>query len=84
MLFGRITYEQMASFWPTPAAMEMMPEVAKGMNEHDEDRVLAVDEEGGVEQHEADEGRPRGRSAEAQEGRPGHGDHGQRQRSFRS
>ncbi len=32
MLFGRITYEQMAGFWPTPAAMEMMPEVAKGMN----------------------------------------------------
>ena len=32
MLFGRITYEQMASFWPTPAAMAMMPEVAKGMN----------------------------------------------------
>ena len=22
----------MAGFWPTPAAMEMMPEVAKGMN----------------------------------------------------
>lgn len=32
MLFGRITYEQMAGFWPTPQAMEMMPEVAKGMN----------------------------------------------------
>lgn len=33
LLFGRITYELMASFWPTPAAMEMMPDVAKGMNE---------------------------------------------------
>ena len=33
MLFGRITYEQMAGFWPTPPAMEMMPDVAKGMNE---------------------------------------------------
>ena len=32
MLFGRITYEQMASFWPTPQAMKMMPDVAKAMN----------------------------------------------------
>ena len=33
LLFGRITYEMMASFWPTPAAMETMPVVAKQMNE---------------------------------------------------
>lgn len=33
MLFGRITYEMMASFWPTPAAAKAMPEVARGMNE---------------------------------------------------
>ena len=32
LLFGRVTYELMASFWPTPAAMETMPDVAKGMN----------------------------------------------------
>ena len=32
LLFGRITYEMMASFWPTPAAAELMPDVAKGMN----------------------------------------------------
>jgi dihydrofolate reductase len=32
LLFGRVTYEMMASFWPTPAAMEQMPEVAEGMN----------------------------------------------------
>jgi len=32
LLFGRKTYEMMASFWPTPAAMEQMPDVAKGMN----------------------------------------------------
>jgi dihydrofolate reductase len=32
LLFGRITYEMMASFWPTPAAMDMMPAVAEGMN----------------------------------------------------
>jgi len=33
MLFGRVTYEHMASFWPTPQAMHMMPIVAKRMNE---------------------------------------------------
>ena len=32
LLFGRITYELMASYWPTPAAMENDPVVAKGMN----------------------------------------------------
>ena len=31
LLFGRVTYEQMASFWPTPAARQMFPDVAKGM-----------------------------------------------------
>jgi dihydrofolate reductase len=33
-LFGRITYEMMASFWPTPFAMENYPDVAKGMNDN--------------------------------------------------
>jgi dihydrofolate reductase len=32
LLFGRITYQQMAAFWPTPQAAQMMPEVAAGMN----------------------------------------------------
>ncbi|MGO4396051.1 dihydrofolate reductase family protein [Variovorax sp. M-6] len=32
LLFGRVTYEQMASYWPTPAAAEAMPEVARAMN----------------------------------------------------
>ena len=32
LLFGRITYDLMASFWPTPAAAQMFPEVAEGMN----------------------------------------------------
>jgi dihydrofolate reductase len=32
LVFGRITYEMMASFWPTPQAMQMMPVVAEGMN----------------------------------------------------
>lgn len=33
LLFGRVTYDMMASFWPTPAAAQMMPTVAKSMNE---------------------------------------------------
>ena len=32
LLFGRITYELMASYWPTPAAMKNDPTVAEGMN----------------------------------------------------
>lgn len=32
LLFGRVTYEMMANYWPTPAAMQQMPAVAEGMN----------------------------------------------------
>jgi len=32
LLFGRITYEIMAGFWPTPQAKQTMPKVAEGMN----------------------------------------------------
>lgn len=32
LLFGRKTYDMMASFWPTPQAAQMLPEVAAGMN----------------------------------------------------
>jgi dihydrofolate reductase len=32
LLFGRITYEMMAAFWPTEAAAKTMPEVAERMN----------------------------------------------------
>lgn len=32
LLFGRITYEMMAGFWPTEQAMKTMPAVAEGMN----------------------------------------------------
>ena len=31
LVFGRKTYEQMASFWPTPQAMAQMPVVAERM-----------------------------------------------------
>jgi dihydrofolate reductase len=33
LVFGRVTYELMAAWWPTPEAAKAMPEVAKGMNE---------------------------------------------------
>ena len=32
LLFGRVTYEMMAAFWPTAQAAQMLPEVAAGMN----------------------------------------------------
>jgi dihydrofolate reductase len=35
LLFGRVTYEMMASYWPTPAAIASAPDVAEGMNRSD-------------------------------------------------
>jgi dihydrofolate reductase len=32
LLFGRITYQMMASYWPTPHALETMPALAERMN----------------------------------------------------
>ena len=32
LVFGRVTYEMMASYWPTPYAASAMPEVAERMN----------------------------------------------------
>jgi len=32
LLFGRVTYQMMAAFWPTPQAAQMLPAVAAGMN----------------------------------------------------
>ena len=32
LLFGRVTYEMMASYWPTPRAKQDMPVVARTMN----------------------------------------------------
>jgi dihydrofolate reductase len=31
LVFGRVTYEMMANYWPTPAAFQNMPTVAEGM-----------------------------------------------------
>jgi dihydrofolate reductase len=35
LLFGRITYELMASYWPTPNAIESFPVIAEAMNNAD-------------------------------------------------
>jgi dihydrofolate reductase len=32
LLFGRVTYELMAGYWTTPAAMNQAPVVAQAMN----------------------------------------------------
>lgn len=32
LVFGRVTYDMMASFWPTPMAAQSNPGVAEGMN----------------------------------------------------
>ena len=32
LVFGRVTYEMMASYWPTPMAAQNDPAVAEGMN----------------------------------------------------
>src|SRR2546429_9707928 len=32
LLLGRATYDLMASYWPTPAALKNAPAVAEGMN----------------------------------------------------
>lgn len=32
LLFGRVTYQMMAGWWPTPEAIKTNPEVANGMN----------------------------------------------------
>ena len=34
ILFGRVTYELMVKYWPTPAAISNDPVIAKLMNEH--------------------------------------------------
>src|SRR5882762_1668430 len=33
LMFGRVTYDMMVKYWPTPAAAKNDPEVAKGMND---------------------------------------------------
>jgi dihydrofolate reductase len=41
LLFGRVTYQMMAGFWPTPQAAQMLPDVAAGMKPDAEVRGVA-------------------------------------------
>ena len=40
LLFGRLTYDLMAGYWPTPAALENDPLVAEAMNNVGQDRFF--------------------------------------------
>jgi dihydrofolate reductase len=51
LVFGRITYELMASYWPTPAAMKNDPVVAEEMNNPRETRLLSIARSGGLGKH---------------------------------
>ena len=76
LLFGRKTYEMMVSFWPTPAAMEQMPDVAKGMNSL-EKIVFSRTLQGYLEQYQTREKWIGGGGEEAQKlKRRRHGDNG--------
>jgi dihydrofolate reductase len=33
LVFGRVTYQMMAGYWPTPMALQQNPAVARGMNQ---------------------------------------------------
>ena len=33
LVFGRVTYEVMAAWWPSPAAATAMPDISRGMNQ---------------------------------------------------
>ncbi len=80
LLFGRVTYELMASYWPTPVAEQHDPAVAKGMNSMSKVVFSRTLDEGVVEQYKTGEGRPRlGNPKDEERIRPGHGDSGQRQ-----
>ena len=80
LVFGRKTYELMASYWPTPMALQNSPIVAKGMNDMPKIVFSRTSGQGLVEQHQAHQGRSGDRS-EKVEGRTWarHGDSGKRQ-----
>jgi len=72
LLFGRKTYELMEAFWPTPAAAQQFPSVAKHMNatpkvvfsrtlpksSWNATRIVKDDMLGAVRQLKADDGKP--------------------------
>ena len=77
LLFGRVTYELMASFWPTREAAQAMPSVAERMNHLPKVVFSRTMKRATLEQHHAREGR-HGRTHPTDEGRArgGHGHSG--------
>ena len=63
LVFGRVTYQMMAGFWPTPAARAMNALVAERMNNLPKVVFSRTLDQGHVEQHPLDQGRHRGRGA---------------------
>lgn len=73
LLFGRITYAMMASYWPTPIADQHAPEVARGMNTMAKVVFSRTLQKSRLEQHPPPQGRSGHRSPQAEGGvRPGH------------
>ena len=83
LVFGRITYEMMADYWPTPMALQTSPTVAKGMNDMQKVVFFANPGSSVLDQHHTGEGRDAvGNSEDEARSRAGHGDSGKRQHSF--
>ena len=59
LLFGRVTYDMMAGYWPSPMALQNSPVVAKGMNEMPKIVFSRTSGQSLLEQHHLAQGRPR-------------------------
>ncbi len=80
LLFGRVTYDLMASYWPTPLAEQHNPAVAAGMNRMSKVVFSRTLNQASWSNTRAGEGRPRIGSPKDEAGtRSGHGDSGERQ-----
>ncbi len=55
LLFGRVTYEVMASYWPTQFALDDDPAVAEKMNSYAQDCFFKNTGEGRMEEYKAGE-----------------------------
>ena len=83
LVFGRITYQLMASYWPTPMALQNSPAVAKGMNEMPKIVFSRTLDCCFVEQHQVAQGRFGDRSSKFEKRvRTRHGDSGKRHHRF--
>ena len=83
LLFGRITYELMARYWPTPNAIKNDRTVAEGMNSMPKVVFSRTLDKASWRKHKAGKRGPRVRNTKAKaRTRTGHGDFGKRQHCF--